>query len=73
MARIILITGANRGIGRELAGQLAADGDTVLLGARNVEGTARAAAEIGSIRFVVNLPANAGTSGFCQDGKELAW
>lgn len=35
MARIILITGANRGIGRELAAQLAADGDTLLLSARN--------------------------------------
>jgi NAD(P)-dependent dehydrogenase (short-subunit alcohol dehydrogenase family) len=35
MGRIILITGASRGIGRELAAQLAADGDTVLLGARD--------------------------------------
>jgi len=47
MPRIILITGANRGIGRELAAQLAADGDTVLLSARNGDAAAQAAAEIG--------------------------
>lgn len=47
MARIILITGANRGIGRELAQQLAADGDTVLLGARDIDAATKAAAEIG--------------------------
>jgi NAD(P)-dependent dehydrogenase (short-subunit alcohol dehydrogenase family) len=46
MARIILITGANRGIGRELAKQLAADGDTVLLSARNIDAARKAAAEI---------------------------
>lgn len=47
MSRIILITGANRGIGRELAAQLAADGDTVLLSARNLEAATKAATEIG--------------------------
>lgn len=53
MARIILITGANRGIGRELANQLAADGDTVLLGARDVGAATKAATEIsGNARAV---------------------
>lgn len=47
MARIVLITGANRGIGRELAAQLAADGDTVVLTARNADAAAKAASEIG--------------------------
>src|SRR4051794_26080105 len=47
MARVILITGANRGIGRELAVQLAADGDTVLLSARDGDAAAQAAAQIG--------------------------
>jgi NAD(P)-dependent dehydrogenase (short-subunit alcohol dehydrogenase family) len=47
MARIILITGANRGIGRELAAQLAAAGDTVLLSARDEAAAKTAAAEIG--------------------------
>ncbi|MBW3604472.1 MAG: SDR family NAD(P)-dependent oxidoreductase [Actinobacteria bacterium] len=36
MARIILITGGNRGIGREVVRQTAAVGDIALLGARNV-------------------------------------
>jgi NAD(P)-dependent dehydrogenase (short-subunit alcohol dehydrogenase family) len=47
MARIILITGATRGIGRELASQLAANGDTVLLSGRNLDAATKAAAEIG--------------------------
>jgi NAD(P)-dependent dehydrogenase (short-subunit alcohol dehydrogenase family) len=47
MARIILITGATRGIGRELAAQLAADGDTVLLSGRNFDAATKAAADIG--------------------------
>jgi len=55
MARIILITGANRGIGRELANQLAADGDTVLLGARDLDATTKAAAEIGGNAHAVQL------------------
>ncbi len=46
MARIILITGATRGIGRELAVQLAANGDTVLLGGRNFETATSASAGI---------------------------
>lgn len=36
MARIILITGGNRGIGREVVHRTAAAGDIALLGARNV-------------------------------------
>jgi NAD(P)-dependent dehydrogenase (short-subunit alcohol dehydrogenase family) len=38
MARIALITGGNRGIGRELVAQLSAAGETALLGARNIVG-----------------------------------
>ncbi|MBC2776660.1 SDR family NAD(P)-dependent oxidoreductase [Parasphingopyxis marina] len=42
--RIALVTGANKGIGREIAKGLAEGGATVLLGARNAE-AGRAAAE----------------------------
>jgi NAD(P)-dependent dehydrogenase (short-subunit alcohol dehydrogenase family) len=45
--RIILVTGANRGIGREVVRQLAVGGDTVLLGARDPDKGERAAAELG--------------------------
>jgi len=42
--RIVVITGANRGIGLELARQLAAAGDTVVLGSRDPAKGAAAAA-----------------------------
>ncbi|WP_354260855.1 SDR family NAD(P)-dependent oxidoreductase [Arthrobacter sp. OAP107] len=57
MSRIILITGANRGIGRGLAAQFAADGETVLLSARNGDAAAQAAAEIGGDVHPIQLDA----------------
>jgi len=45
--RVVVVTGANRGIGREVARQLAGRGDTVILTARNREKAERAAAELG--------------------------
>jgi NAD(P)-dependent dehydrogenase (short-subunit alcohol dehydrogenase family) len=43
-----LVTGANKGIGKEIARQLAAAGLTVLVGARDAERGRQAAEEIGS-------------------------
>lgn len=48
---ITLITGANKGIGRETARQLIAAGHTVYIGARSAERGQRAATELGA-RFV---------------------
>ncbi|MFI6918378.1 SDR family oxidoreductase [Nonomuraea spiralis] len=45
--RICVVTGANRGIGLEVARQLAAAGDTVVLTARDEDKAAKAAAGIG--------------------------
>lgn len=45
---ISLVTGANRGIGREVCRQLAAQGHDVLLGARSLEAAERAAKEVGA-------------------------
>jgi NAD(P)-dependent dehydrogenase (short-subunit alcohol dehydrogenase family) len=48
---VTLITGANRGIGRETAGRLVKEGHTVYLGARSVQRGEAAASELGA-RFV---------------------
>jgi NAD(P)-dependent dehydrogenase (short-subunit alcohol dehydrogenase family) len=45
-ARVVVVTGANRGIGRELARQLAGRGETVVLGARTEAKAREAAARI---------------------------
>jgi NAD(P)-dependent dehydrogenase (short-subunit alcohol dehydrogenase family) len=53
MGKIILITGANKGIGYEVAKQLSAAGHTVLVGARHAEAGEKAAASLGgSAQFV---------------------
>jgi NAD(P)-dependent dehydrogenase (short-subunit alcohol dehydrogenase family) len=44
MTRVVLVTGANRGIGRELARQLASRGDAVVLTARDLAKAEEAAA-----------------------------
>jgi NAD(P)-dependent dehydrogenase (short-subunit alcohol dehydrogenase family) len=44
--RIAVVTGANRGIGRELVSQLAGRGDVVVFGARSLPAGERAAREI---------------------------
>jgi NAD(P)-dependent dehydrogenase (short-subunit alcohol dehydrogenase family) len=46
MEKTVLITGANKGIGREVACQLAAKGFHVFVGARNRDAGRKAAAEI---------------------------
>jgi NAD(P)-dependent dehydrogenase (short-subunit alcohol dehydrogenase family) len=46
MMRVVLVTGANRGIGRELARQLALRGDIVVLTARELAKAERAAAAL---------------------------
>jgi NAD(P)-dependent dehydrogenase (short-subunit alcohol dehydrogenase family) len=48
--RIVVVTGANRGIGLEVVRQLAAAGDTVVLGSRDLERGEAAAATITSGR-----------------------
>src|SRR6476659_4548827 len=49
MNRIAVVTGANRGIGREVARQLADQGDVVYLTARRLADAATAVAELGAV------------------------
>ncbi|MGW4369382.1 SDR family NAD(P)-dependent oxidoreductase [Nocardia takedensis] len=51
--RVAVISGANRGIGKETARQLAGRGVTVLLGSRDVERGLRAARELSAQRISV--------------------
>jgi NAD(P)-dependent dehydrogenase (short-subunit alcohol dehydrogenase family) len=46
--RVALVTGANQGVGRHVAQELAANGLTVLVGSLYVERGAAAVTEIGS-------------------------
>jgi NAD(P)-dependent dehydrogenase (short-subunit alcohol dehydrogenase family) len=46
MTRVVLVTGANRGIGRELGRQLALRGDAVVLTARELAKAEQAAAAL---------------------------
>ena len=46
--RVALVTGANQGIGFQIAKDLVAHGFTVLVGSRNIEHGEAAAKEIGS-------------------------
>ncbi|NBH10790.1 SDR family oxidoreductase [Amycolatopsis sp. SID8362] len=55
MNDITLVTGANKGIGREIAAQLAALGHTVVVGARSAELGEKAAAELGADSVVLDV------------------
>ncbi|MBV8832969.1 MAG: SDR family NAD(P)-dependent oxidoreductase [Acidobacteriaceae bacterium] len=53
--RIALVTGANQGVGRQVAKELAANGLTVLIGSRNFERGEAAATAIGSTAIPLQL------------------
>jgi meso-butanediol dehydrogenase/(S,S)-butanediol dehydrogenase/diacetyl reductase len=53
MARVIVITGANAGLGRALARRFAADGESVVLLGRNAEKVQKTAAELGAPALAV--------------------
>jgi NADP-dependent 3-hydroxy acid dehydrogenase YdfG len=53
--RIALVTGANQGVGLQVAKELVANGVTVLVGARNFERGEAAAREIGAGAIALQL------------------
>jgi NAD(P)-dependent dehydrogenase (short-subunit alcohol dehydrogenase family) len=52
---VALVTGANQGVGSEIAKALAADGYIVYVGSRNLTNGEKAAAEIGTNAFAIEL------------------
>src|ERR1700722_7490795 len=72
MKKIALVTGANKGLGFEVAHQLAASGCTVLLGARNKalgeEAAAALERERGDVRYLpIDLDAPATIASAAED------
>jgi NAD(P)-dependent dehydrogenase (short-subunit alcohol dehydrogenase family) len=60
--RIALVTGANQGVGLQVAGELVANGLTVLVGSRNLERGEAAAKEIGPGAVALQLDVTDGDS-----------
>jgi NAD(P)-dependent dehydrogenase (short-subunit alcohol dehydrogenase family) len=68
-SRVAVVTGANRGIGLEVVRQLAARGDAVVLGARDLDGGRRAAEGLrGPGGGGADLPDGVPSGGFYRDG-----
>jgi NAD(P)-dependent dehydrogenase (short-subunit alcohol dehydrogenase family) len=61
--RIALVTGANQGVGLQVAKELVANGVTVLVGSRNFERGEAAAKEIGAGAIALQRVARLGPDG----------
>ena len=77
MTRVVLVTGANRGIGRELAGS-----DHILVNAvcpgwvatdMGGPGGRPVAEGAASVLWAVDLPDDGPTGGFYRDGRPVPW
>ena len=53
--RVVVVTGGNRGLGREIARQCAERGDTVVLGSRNLDAGRLAARETGAVPLALDV------------------
>ena len=65
--RVVVVTGANRGLGREVARQCAARGDTVVLGSRDLDAGRRAAREIGAVPMALDVTDPASLAAAAQE------
>jgi NAD(P)-dependent dehydrogenase (short-subunit alcohol dehydrogenase family) len=70
--RIALVTGANQGVGLQVAKELVANGVTVLVGSRNFERGEAAAREIGAGAIALQLDADVPSVAIgCRRGRPL--
>lgn len=65
--RVVVVTGANRGLGREVARQCAARGDTVVLGSRDLAAGRQAAREVGAVPMVLDVTDPDGLAAAAQE------
>ena len=65
--RVVVVTGANRGLGREIARQCAARGDTVVLGSRDLDAGRLAAREIGAVPMALDVTDPVGLAAAAQE------
>ena len=65
--RVVVVTGANRGLGREVARQCAARGDTVVLGSRDLAAGRQAAREVGAVPMVLDVTDPEGLAAAAQE------
>ncbi|MGW4247006.1 SDR family oxidoreductase [Nocardia sp. NPDC004722] len=71
MSDIALVTGGNRGIGREVCKQLAERGFTVVLGARSAEAGKAAAAAVGALPVLLDVTDDASVVAAAQEVAEV--
>jgi NAD(P)-dependent dehydrogenase (short-subunit alcohol dehydrogenase family) len=65
--RVVVVTGGNRGLGREVARQCAARGDTVVLGSRDLAAGRQAAREIGAVPMALDVTDPDGLAAVAQE------
>jgi NAD(P)-dependent dehydrogenase (short-subunit alcohol dehydrogenase family) len=65
--RVVVVTGANRGLGLEVARQCAARGDTVVLGSRDLAAGRQAAREIGAVPMALDVTDPGGLAAAAQE------
>jgi NAD(P)-dependent dehydrogenase (short-subunit alcohol dehydrogenase family) len=65
--RVVVVTGGNRGLGREVARQCAARGDMVVLGSRDLAAGRQAAREIGAVPMALDVTDPDGLAAVAQE------
>src|SRR3954464_15332230 len=65
--RVVVVTGGNRGLGREVARQCAARGDTVVLGSRDLAAGRQGAPQVGAVPMALDVTDPDGLAAVAQE------